>query len=171
MTLSRNPSQPAAVVALAQQQSDPRLALEIFRAVLDTEQDGFEPVPEGASLWDRPDARPHLEALLGAAASLRRLDRREEAADRLRELLRLDPADHQFARYWLAAILLDLEQHDALKRLFERREERTAVWQYARALFAFRLDGDTDHARQLVQEARGPLPGPRRGPAGSCAFR
>lgn len=142
----------------ANEEQDPRLALELFQTALDAcritgNVSAFE---TGArSMWDEPDARPYLEALFGAGRSLRRLDRREEAVERFREVLRLDAADHLFARYWLAAALMDLERHDEVKQLLERYEEPTAVWRYAQALLAFRLSGDTDDARRLLEEARG----------------
>ena len=69
------------------------------------------------------------------------------------QVLELDARDVHFARYWLLAGLLDLEMDDELKDLLERRIERTAVWRYAQALLAFRLDGDTDDARRLLLDA------------------
>jgi len=98
-------------------------------------------------------ADPDPKALFGTACSLRRLDRQEEAVQQFREVLRLDADDRQFARYWLAASLFDLQRHDDLKQLLERYEEPTAIWRYAQALFAFGLGGDTDDARRLLAEA------------------
>ena len=97
--------------------------------------------------------RKHLESLFDTAISLRRLDRQGESVEGLREVLRLDASDHHFARYWLAASLLDLQQHDELRQLLERYEEPTAFWRYARTLLAYRLGGDTDDARRLLAEA------------------
>ena len=97
--------------------------------------------------------RGNLEALFDAAISLRRLDQREEAVKQLREVLRLDAGDHQFARYWLAASLLDLQQHDDLMQLLERCEEPTALWRYAQTLLAYRRGGDTEDSRRLLKEA------------------
>lgn len=98
-------------------------------------------------------ADPDLRALFGTACSLRRLDRREEAVQHFREVLRLDADDRQFARYWLAASLFDLQRRDDLRQLLDRYEEPTAIWRYAQALFAFGLGGDTDDARRLLGEA------------------
>lgn len=102
---------------------------------------------------DQPDQRSVLESAFGNACSLWQQDRREEAADAFRDLLRLDRDDRQFARYGLAASLLDLERHDELRQLLEQYEEPTAAWRYAQALLAFRLAGDSDDARRLVQDA------------------
>lgn len=143
-------------LARAQAEQNPRLALEIFQALLVACHDGSTAsvfAGEGLALWDQADARPYLESLFGVASSLRRLDRREEAVGRLRELLALEPRDHQSARYWLAACLFDLGRHDELKQLLEGYEELTAVWRYAQALLAFRLGGDNDEARQILQDA------------------
>ncbi len=97
--------------------------------------------------------RTDLETLFETAVSLRRLDQREEAVAHWREVLRLDAGDHQFARYWLAASLFDLQQHDELRQLLERYQEPTAVWRYAQSLLAYRLGGDSDDARRLLEEA------------------
>lgn len=94
-----------------------------------------------------------LGALFGDACSLWRLDRREEAVRQFREVLRSDPDDRRFARYWLAAFLLDRQRHDELEVLLKRYEAPTAPWRYAQALFAFRSGGDTDDARRLLEEA------------------
>lgn len=94
------------------------------------------------------------ESRFAVACALWQQDRREEAAGHFRELLKADPDDPQCVRYWLAACLLDLEQHDELQRLLERHEEATAAWRYAQTLLAFRLGRDTDEARRWLQEAQ-----------------
>ncbi|NUQ65627.1 MAG: tetratricopeptide repeat protein [Pirellulales bacterium] len=145
------------LLAEAKEERNPRLALERFQTALDacrTARDGAAFETGARSMWDVPEGRPYLEALFGAGCSLHRLDRREEAAEQFREVLRLDANDHHFARYWLAAALMDLEEHEEAKRLLDRHEEATAVWRYAQALLAFRLGGDTDDARRLLQEAQ-----------------
>jgi hypothetical protein len=104
--------------------------------------------------WDDPGKRSFLESVFGNACALWQQNQRADAADTFCDLLKLDRDDHQFARYWLAACLLDLEWHDELRRLLEQREEPTAVWRYAQALLAFRLGGDSDDARQRLREAQ-----------------
>ena len=96
---------------------------------------------------------PELKTLFDTAVLLRRLNRREEAVEGLCEVLRLDAGDRQFARYWLAASLFDLQRHEELGRLLQHYEEPTAVWRYAQSLLAFRLGGDSDDARRLLEEA------------------
>ena len=94
------------------------------------------------------------ESRFGFACSLWQQVRREEAAAHFRDLLKSDPGDPQFVRYWLAACLLDLQQHDELHRLLEQHEEPTAAWRYAQSLLAFRQGGDSDEARRWLREAQ-----------------
>jgi hypothetical protein len=96
-----------------------------------------------------------LEARFASACLLWRTSRRGEAAEEFHQLLAADPDDVHFSRYWLAACWFDLDRHDELKQLLAQRDEATAVWRYAQALLAFRLSGDTDEARAILQEANG----------------
>ena len=136
--------------------SSPPHALEIYQTIIDASQSTAVLAFEAGTdrIWDFPDARANLEALFGVASTLRLLDHHEEAAEKFCELLQLDTGDHQFVRYWLAACLLDLEQHEQLKKLFARHDEATAVWRYAQTLLAFRYGGDDDEARRLLRESR-----------------
>lgn len=102
---------------------------------------------------DQAAQRSVLESAFGHACSLWQQGQLAEAAGAFRDLLRLDRDDHHFARYGLAASLLDLERHDELQQLLDQYEEPTAAWRYAQALLAFRLGGDSDDARRLVQDA------------------
>ena len=152
-TRTRTPEQ---VLADAREERNPRVALEMYQAVFDTCQGiGVRSVFDGESgrMWDLPDVRVYLESLFGIASSRWRLDEREEAVQHFLDLLQLDSEDHQCARYWLAASLLDLKRHDELAQLLDLYDEPTAAWRYTQALLAFRLGGDTDDARQVLQEA------------------
>lgn len=59
---------------------------------------------DGVLPWEFVANRPFLRCLHGHSRAMLRLDRREAAAAALRRLLRLDPADHFWARSSLAAI-------------------------------------------------------------------
>jgi hypothetical protein len=59
---------------------------------------------DGELPWEIPDNRAFLRCLQGMARALVRLHRRDEAADTLRRLLRLDPSDSLGARDHIAAI-------------------------------------------------------------------
>ena len=145
------------IVDRAPEEQDPGRPLGSEQALLEACQQMFAmSVLAGVSGRgrDQPEKRSDLQSVFANACSLWQQDRRQEAADAFRDLLRLDRDDDQFARYWLAASLLDLQRHDELQRLLEEYEEPTALWRYAQALLAFRLGGDSDDARRLLQEAR-----------------
>ena len=93
---------------IADHQPNPDPALEMFQMALDKCQH-VATVPfdsAGDHLGDMPHASCYLRAVFGVATSLWRLNRIEESARHLEEVLRADPVDHLFARYWLAACLL-----------------------------------------------------------------
>jgi hypothetical protein len=141
---------------LADMQPDPQHALEMFQTALNECRyvaavsvfDGA-----GAGLWEIPEGRWYLRAVFGVAASLWRLNRGEDAAGYFEEVVQADPADHLFARYWLAACLLSAGNQERLKPLLDRHDERTAFWRCAQALWAFATGGDSDEARRLLKEA------------------
>ncbi len=141
---------------IADDQPNPQDALEFFQAALDLCQDVTTVSFDNAHdrLEDIPVATCYVRAVFGVAASLWRLNRREEAAGHFEEVLRADPDDHRFARYWLAACLLAAERLDELKPLLDRYDEPTAFWRYAQALWAFAAHGDGDESCQLLKEAQ-----------------
>jgi tetratricopeptide (TPR) repeat protein len=70
-------------------------------------------------------------------------------------MLRLNPGDNQGIRYTLAAWLLNLDRDEELAQLLEQYgDEGSATWAYTRALLAFRQEGDTPQARQLLKQAK-----------------
>lgn len=104
--------------------------------------------------WGVLETRPYMRAREGLAGTLWAAGRREEAAEHCRQMLQLNPSDNQGIRYRLACMLLDLEQHDELEQLLQQYEEdATAEWAYTQALLAFRQEGDTERARQLLVNA------------------
>lgn len=104
--------------------------------------------------WGVLETRPYMRAREGLASCLWAAGQREEAVRHYQELLDLNPRDNQAIRYLLLAALLELEWHKELAELFDRYpDEYTAEWAYARALLAFRLRGDTEQSRALLQEA------------------
>jgi tetratricopeptide (TPR) repeat protein len=115
-----------------------------------------ESTTSGAASGSRQEStgeRRILEARFDSACLLWRTSRRGEAAEEFHQLLAADPGDVHFSRYWLAACWFDLDRHDELTQLLAQRDEATALWRYAQALLAFRLSGDTDEARAILQEA------------------
>jgi tetratricopeptide (TPR) repeat protein len=105
--------------------------------------------------WGFLETRPYMRARAGLADSLWVVGRREEAADHCRDMLRLNPNDNQGIRYRLAAMLLDLQQHDELEQLIETyKDDASAEWAYTRALLAFRREGDSSNARRALTTAK-----------------
>jgi len=113
---------------------------------------GFEEY-EG-HFWGILETRPYMRAREGLANCLWEAGRREEATAHCREMLRLNPNDNQGIRYRLAAMQLDLEQHDELDWLLEEyKDDASAEWAYTRALLAFRREGDSPRAREQLAAA------------------
>lgn len=96
-----------------------------------------------------------MRARLGLAQARWDAGLREEALDDYRDLLRLNPNDNQGVRYILTRSLLELDRDNEVERLLEEyAEEGSADWAYARALLAFRKEGESSRARQLMLKAQ-----------------
>jgi tetratricopeptide (TPR) repeat protein len=110
---------------------------------------------EVGHVWLIFEARPYMRARAALAATLWRLGHSEEAVDHQRELLRLDPDDHQGIRYRQAWWLLELRCYNELVELFTAHEDDpAAAFAYTRALAAYCRDRDSDEARVLLAKAR-----------------
>jgi tetratricopeptide (TPR) repeat protein len=117
---------------------------------------GPEPFEEDAGhFWGLIETRPYMRARAALAETLWALGRREEAVDHQRALLRLNPNDNQGVRDRQVEWLLCLERYDELDELFAAYEEdAAAVFAYTKALAAFRRDGASAEATQLLAKAR-----------------
>jgi len=107
--------------------------------------------------WGLLDTRPFMRAMDGLATMLRYTEGKEgEAIDIWREMLRLNPGDNQGARYRLLALLVEMNRDEEAGTLMEEHgEDFLADWAYARALLAFRREGDTEASRELLAKALG----------------
>ena len=104
--------------------------------------------------WGILETRPYMRARAGLAARLWRRGERDAAVGHYRELLRLNPNDNQGIRYLLAACLVVLDRDDDLSTLLDKYEgDAMAAWAYAKALLAFRREGDSTRARRLLRGA------------------
>jgi tetratricopeptide (TPR) repeat protein len=104
--------------------------------------------------WRRIETRPFMRATMGLGECLRAMNEHAEAAQRFEEMIRLNPADHQAARYRLISCLLELNWEAELgPLLFKFPEDRSALWLYAKALVSFRAEGDTNAARKELGDA------------------
>jgi tetratricopeptide (TPR) repeat protein len=117
---------------------------------------GPEPFEEDVGhFWGILETRPYMRARAALAETLWALDRREEAVQHQRELLRLNPNDNQGIRYRQAEWLLWQEGYDELDELFAAYEDdAAAAFAFTRALATFRREGDSADARRLLKEAR-----------------
>jgi tetratricopeptide (TPR) repeat protein len=105
--------------------------------------------------WGILETRPYMRARAALAETLWALGRREEAVEHQRALLRLNPNDNPGVRYRQAEWLLCLEHYEELDELFAGYEDDGAAsFGYTKALAAFRREGDSARARQLLEEAR-----------------
>jgi tetratricopeptide (TPR) repeat protein len=115
--------------------------------------------PEGLTryekhFWDAWETRPYMRARLELAQSLWHVGDRDQAMEHCRRLLELNPGDNQGVRYVLCSYYCDSGRDDELAGLLQEYEDDdTADWHFSRALLAFRSEGDTDRARQRLQEA------------------
>ena len=104
--------------------------------------------------WEAVRTRPYMRARFGLAQCLEDLGQHDQAIDHYRELVRLNPADNQGVRYLLVAALLHVARDAEAGALLEQYgDEPTALWCYARALHAFRVEGDTHAARERLRRA------------------
>jgi len=109
---------------------------------------------EAGRFWGIVSTRPYMRARLGLAQSLEDLGRRNEAIEHYRELLRLDPGDHQGVRYaLLPALMLAGRDPDTPALLAQFEEDATTLWGYGRALAVFRREGDSRAARDCLRAA------------------
>jgi tetratricopeptide (TPR) repeat protein len=117
---------------------------------------GPEPFEEDVGyFWGLIETRPYMRARAALAETLWALGQREEAVEHQRELLRLNPNDNQGVRYRQAEYLLTLGRYEELDELFAAYEDdAAAAFAYTKALAAFRRQGDTPQARELLAEAR-----------------
>jgi len=104
--------------------------------------------------WGLIDTRPFMRAMDSLANSLRYTDGEPEAIEIWREMLRLNPGDNQGVRYRLLALLVEMNRNEEAEALIEEQgEDFLADWAYARALLAFRREGDTAQSQALLAAA------------------
>jgi tetratricopeptide (TPR) repeat protein len=109
---------------------------------------------EVGRFWGIVRTRPYMRARLGLAQCLEDLDRREDAIEHYREIIRLNPGDNQGVRYsLLAALLLAGRDDDAAALIEQFGDEPSALWRYGQALSVFRREGDSRAARACLRAA------------------
>ena len=156
--LSTSPNCADAYVLLAEEEADTvGRALELYQQGVAAGERALGPqyLDEFAGhFWGLLETLPYMRALHGLADTLWRLHRREEAIERYRELLRMNPGDNQGVRYVLLDLLLQLDRvADAEQLLKQYRGDWSAEWTYSRALLEFRRGGASDKARKALSDA------------------
>ena len=158
--LDLDPDCVEALLMLADRTPDADAAIPIFQRAVDAAArnlgpDAFERF--AGHFWGARETRPYMTARQQLVGALLDASRDEEAADHLREMLRLNPGDNQGNRYVLAQCLLRLNRLDELESLLNRadyRDDASADWAFARALLAFRRHGDAPASRTALRQAQ-----------------
>ena len=146
-----------AYVLLAEECADVDLACDLYAQGVAAGERALGPAAFGelaGAFWGDVGTRPYMRARFGLARCLDDVGRRDDALTHYRELLRLNPGDNQGVRYVLLnALLLAGWDDEAGTLLLQFEDEPTALWQYGRALWAFRRDGDGPASRQRLRAA------------------
>ncbi len=146
-----------AYVVLAEESHAPEEARALYEKGVAAGERALGPgvfAEETGHFWGIVTTRPYMRARFGLAQCLEALNRRDEAIEHYRELIRLNPGDNQGVRYsFLAALLLAGRDDDAATLLDQFGDEPTALWRYGRALSVFRRGGDSRAARERLREA------------------
>jgi tetratricopeptide (TPR) repeat protein len=116
-------------------------------------------VEDVGHFWGLLETRPYMRARLALALALWGAGNRDEAAEHLIDMIRLNPNDNQGVRYQLINWLIILDRRgalDALLRLF--KDSGDAQWTFPAALAAFQRKGDTAATRKALVKAQAANP-------------
>jgi tetratricopeptide (TPR) repeat protein len=146
-----------ALILLAERTSDFERQKELYRRATDA---GARAIPtevlenDVGHFWGILETRPYMRARFGYAQCLLAEGLDDDAASELRELLRLNPDDNQGVRTPLLGLLLRSgDGKGAAALLSEFAIDDSALFEYARALVAFRKSGDSPSSRARVRAA------------------
>jgi tetratricopeptide (TPR) repeat protein len=156
--LSISPNCTDAYVLLAEEEADTvGRALEYYQQGVAAGERALGPdyfKHDVGHFWGILETRPYMRARKGLADTLWRLNRREEAVEHYRDMLRLNEGDNQGIRYLLVDLYLQLDRDaDAAKVLRKYRDDWSAVWKYTQALLEFRKSGASARANNALAEA------------------
>jgi tetratricopeptide (TPR) repeat protein len=109
--------------------------------------------------WALPETRPFMRALGELARVNREAGAAEVAIAHYDEMLRLNPADDQGARYELLSLALEAGEHDLAEKVLAAYQDDTGpAIPLGAALLEFQRSGDTDASRALLATALAPHP-------------
>jgi len=154
--LSLSPDCADACIILGNAALTPEAALEWYQRGVDAgaRAIGGERLNEASALWEQLEARPYMRARLALAQVFDETGRVNEAIVQYRDLLQMNRNDNQGIRYLLIPLLLEQQRDEEAGSLIaEYQDDMQAIWPYARALWTFRTQGDSNAAREALQEA------------------
>jgi tetratricopeptide (TPR) repeat protein len=103
--------------------------------------------------WGLLETRPYMRARADLAQCLWELGERENAAQHMLDLLRLNPNDNQGVRYILMSWLLALDDREGLEKILEEYPEASAWASYSQALLLFKCHGPAPEATKALKTA------------------
>ena len=106
--------------------------------------------------WGYVPTRPYMRSLAGLMECLWEIGEHDEAIKYAKEMLRLNVSDNQGIRYILLSYLIKMERYSELDILLNNKRYRNDCgidWLYARALFTFAKEGDSEAARKELKVA------------------
>lgn len=146
-------------VLLAEEMPDLARRTELYREAMETAERvlGAEPfATQVGHFWGILETRPYVRARAGLADCLWKTGEREAATEHWHELLGLNPNDGLGLRFLLVPALIEMGcDAGAAAVLSAYDEDPSAILGYARALLAFRGEGDrATSQRQLAAAIR-----------------
>jgi tetratricopeptide (TPR) repeat protein len=154
--LELSPDCADAYVVLAEESRGPDAARALYEQGVAAGERALGPelfAQEAGHCWRIVRTRPYMRARFGLARSLEELDRRADAIEHYRELIRLDASDAQGVRYLLLTALLLAGRDEEAATLLDQFDDPTAQWCYGRSLCVFRREGDSRAARESLRAA------------------
>ncbi|MFQ5805539.1 MAG: tetratricopeptide repeat protein [Phycisphaerae bacterium] len=145
-----------AYVLLAEQRSEWQEARDLYAQGVAAGERALGPqflADEVGHFWGLIETRPYMRARFGLAYCCEQLGQLDEATGHYEELLRLNPEDNQAVRYRLAGCLLRAGRSDQLEGVLRQYDDPSAHWRHLWALWAFRMEGDSPRARELLTAA------------------
>jgi tetratricopeptide (TPR) repeat protein len=161
--LKISPNCADAYVLLAEEEADsPERALQLYQSGIQAGEralgeDYFE--ENKGYFWGLLETRPYMRSLEGAARCQWILGNKDESLRSYQQLLELNPNDNQGIRYVLADLYQGYRADKELEQLLHQFEnDWTAVWLYTQALLAFKKNGESKEANQILSDAMGQNP-------------
>lgn len=156
--LAVDPNCADAYILLAERTPIRDQQLEYYRQALQAAERTLAPEvfeKDAGRFWQVIQTRPYVRAKFRLAECLIRMSRLQEAAEHLRELLRLNPDDILGTRFWLWPCLLRLGKDAEVEKLLKqsKRDKDDCTWVYTRALLTFRQKGAVPLATRHLNQA------------------